>query len=96
MHQRTGGRNRLNFNTALYLLRVVCTVLRVDLEIVALQMKCEEINQHYKKKSEHFEFSFFLFSTLSTKQRAMATGSLAHMSKDCNNALEREHKTLAF
>lgn len=26
----------------------------------------------------------------------MATGSLAHMSKDCNNSLEREHKTLAF
>lgn len=61
MHQRTGGRNRLNFNTALYLLRVVCTVLRVDLEIVALQMKCEEINQHYKKESEHFEFSYILY-----------------------------------
>lgn len=49
MHQRTGGRKRLSFNTALYLLRVVCTVLRVDLEIVALQMKCEKINQYYKE-----------------------------------------------
>jgi len=33
---------------------------------------------------------YFVFSTLSTKQRAMATGSLAHMSNDCNNSLEKK------